>query len=255
MQKTLFQNQDLAVRLCYYESEEQMRPHYHDVHQISFLLSGNMLEKNAKKCREIIVPSLGIKPAGFIHANKYGDLGSLILSINLNSEYKLENLPVELTDWRWKPHESAHLGSQLCSNLALMVGAGDSEKHNLAWELVSMAESSAEKSSKSPPLWLTRLRERIHEDNECNINDLAESEGVHPAYLSRVFGKYFGCAPTLYRARSRFSKALQAIQKGMSIADAAYLAGFSDQAHLSRQSKKLSGLAPKKLQQLIFCTE
>ena len=252
MQTTLFQNHDLAVRLCYYKSEQQMQPHSHDVHQISFLISGDLMEKNSSEGLEIFVPSIGVKPAGFVHANEYGNLGSLILSINVNSEYPLNDLPINLSDWRWQPQNSTQLANQIKSNLAIMLSANEQEKSALAWDLVALAEPPNLLEQKLPPIWLSRIRQQLHEDETCNIAKLAKAADVHPAYLSRAFSEYFGCAPTLYRARARFSRALEAIHKGFSIADAAHDAGFSDQAHFSRQAKKLSGIAPKKLQQMLF---
>ena len=51
-------------------------------------------------------------------------------------------------------------------------------------------------------------------------------------------------SPHAYLIQLRLEKARQLISKGKSIADAALLAGFSDQSHLTRSFKKRYGLTP-----------
>ncbi len=250
MQNTLFKNDDLRVRLCYYQSEEQMRPHSHDVHQISFFMCGGMYEKSRSRELEVFSPSIGIKPAGFIHANQYNQLGSFILSLNINPECD-NQLPIDISDWHWQPQASMQLTNKIKQTLALMVDKPTTES-NLAWDLLALSQTAPQKTSKSAPLWLNRLRAQLQEDHSACLTELAKQSEVHPAYLSRVFNQFFGLTPSLFRAYSQLSKALESINSGNNLADTALNAGFSDQAHFTRQAKRLFGLSPKKLQNIIL---
>ncbi|WP_286278065.1 helix-turn-helix transcriptional regulator [Naasia aerilata] len=68
--------------------------------------------------------------------------------------------------------------------------------------------------------------------------------GVHPSSLSRVFARAYGLPPHRYVTGRRVDLARHLLLDGASPADAAALAGFSDQAHLTRHFRRTLGVTP-----------
>src|SRR2546426_363547 len=79
-----------------------------------------------------------------------------------------------------------------------------------------------------------------------SLADLANARGVHPAYLCQAFRIAFGMGAGEFVRRVRFEWARDALRVGSAaIADIAFAAGFSDQAHLSRDFRKRAGMSPR----------
>lgn len=85
------------------------------------------------------------------------------------------------------------------------------------------------------------------EDNlaeSLSLADIAEASGYSRFHFLRVFKLRTGQTPHAYLMRRRVERAQQLLRRGDPIADAAYGAGFTDQAHLSRRFKQLVGVTP-----------
>lgn len=100
------------------------------------------------------------------------------------------------------------------------------------------------------PAWVTELKERIQDQIDTNLalslNELSESLAVNPAYVSRVFSRYFDdLSFGEYIRKVRIEKAVQLLESTRySLSEIAYLTGFSDQSHFTRIFKKLMGQNP-----------
>jgi len=86
------------------------------------------------------------------------------------------------------------------------------------------------------------MRARFSED--ISLNNLAEIAKCTSYHVIRLFRKQVGMSPHAYLVQLRLEKARELIDSGQSLADAALLAGFSDQSHLTRRFKKRYGLTP-----------
>lgn len=74
----------------------------------------------------------------------------------------------------------------------------------------------------------------------------ARRMNLAPATLSRGFKAAFGTTPAKYRMEAQSTEAMRQLRAGSSrIADIAYRCGFSDQAHLSRAIRHLTGRSPR----------
>lgn len=105
------------------------------------------------------------------------------------------------------------------------------------------------KSGKVPG-WAKELKEIIQDQIDTNLTlslkELSESLHVHPSYLSREFSKYFDdLSFGDYIRKMRIEKAIVLLsdQKN-TLAEIAYLTGFSDQSHFNRIFKKYVGKNP-----------
>jgi AraC-like DNA-binding protein len=105
------------------------------------------------------------------------------------------------------------------------------------------------KSGKVPD-WAKELKEIIQDQIDTNLTlslkELSESLHVHPSYLSREFSMYFDdLSFGDYIRKMRIEKAIVLLhdQKN-TLAEIAYLTGFSDQSHFNRIFKKYTGKNP-----------
>ncbi len=112
-------------------------------------------------------------------------------------------------------------------------------------------------SSKKTPAWAKELKEIIQDQIDTNLSlslkEVSESLNVHPTYLSREFSKYFdNLSFGDYIRKLRIEKAVHLLnESNHSLAEIAYLTGFSDQSHFNRIFKKYTGQNPSELRKKI----
>lgn len=105
------------------------------------------------------------------------------------------------------------------------------------------------KSSKVPA-WAKEIKEIIQDHIDTNLSltlkTISESLNVHPSYLSREFAKYFDdLSFGDYIRKLRIEKATSLLTgSDNTLAEIAYLTGFSDQSHFNRIFKKHMGMTP-----------
>jgi AraC-like DNA-binding protein len=105
-------------------------------------------------------------------------------------------------------------------------------------------------SGKKIPNWAKELKEIIQDQIDTNLalslKEISQSLNVHPTYLSREFSKYFDdLSFGDYIRKLRIEKATQMLgDQKYSLAEIAYLTGFSDQSHFNRIFKKTTGSSP-----------
>jgi AraC-like DNA-binding protein len=73
---------------------------------------------------------------------------------------------------------------------------------------------------------------------------LEAETGVDRYALARGFRACFGTSPHRYLIGRRLDRVKAEIARGISLADAAYAAGFADQSHMTRHFKSRFGLTP-----------
>lgn len=100
------------------------------------------------------------------------------------------------------------------------------------------------------PAWAKELKEIIQDQIDTNLTlnlkELSQSLNVHPSYLSREFSKYFDdLSFGNYIRKLRIEKAIHLLHESKhTLAEIAYLTGFSDQSHFNRIFKKHTGKNP-----------
>jgi AraC-like DNA-binding protein len=85
---------------------------------------------------------------------------------------------------------------------------------------------------------------RAKSSENISLDNLAEIALCSSYHVIRLFRNQVGMSPHAYLIQLRLERARKLIDSGQSIADAALLAGFSDQSHLTRRFKKRYGLTP-----------
>ena len=93
--------------------------------------------------------------------------------------------------------------------------------------------------------WPDLLARDLLEDPQLRLAEWAECHGLTPATVSRGFARMFDTTPAAFRAEARAHLAFAQIAAGgSSLAGIAAVAGFADQAHMSRAIRALTGRPP-----------
>lgn len=122
--------------------------------------------------------------------------------------------------------------------------------------LLDVYQKFLKKKSGKVPGWAKELKEIIQDQIDTNLTlslrEISQSLNVHPSYLSREFSKYFDdLSFGDYIRKLRIEKAIQLFDNpAHSLAEIAYLTGFSDQSHFSRIFKQHTGLNPSEFRKI-----
>jgi AraC family transcriptional regulator len=95
--------------------------------------------------------------------------------------------------------------------------------------------------------WLSRARDFVHDrfHESISLAEVAEFAGVHPVSLARAFRRMHHCTVGEYVRKLRIEFACQKLTASdESLVEIAFSAGFSEQSHLCRTFKRLTGLTP-----------
>jgi AraC-like DNA-binding protein len=76
------------------------------------------------------------------------------------------------------------------------------------------------------------------------LDEAARVLGAHPSHLVRAFGREFGMPPHRYLTGRRVDLARRLLLDGRPPAEVATVAGFYDQAHLTRHFRRVLGTSP-----------
>lgn len=80
-----------------------------------------------------------------------------------------------------------------------------------------------------------------------NMDYLCQQTGVSYRALQRDFASILGITPKQYANVHRLYQATEYIKRRQQLTAAAFLAGYSDQSHMTREFKRLSGLTPRQI--------
>jgi len=94
--------------------------------------------------------------------------------------------------------------------------------------------------------WPDELAEALMRRPSLKLSEWGEEQKLAPWTVSRGFAQVFGISPEAFRARIRARRALRLIRETQtSMASISAELGFSDQAHMSRSVKHLTGVQPQ----------
>lgn len=118
----------------------------------------------------------------------------------------------------------------------------------LTLELLAETFCAARREFKcADPPWIKRARDLVAArfNDTLVVSEIAESVGVHPVHLTRVFRRRFGCTMGEYVRQLRVDFACRELSNSRKpLAEIASSAGFCDQAHFSRTLKRFTGMTP-----------
>jgi AraC-like DNA-binding protein len=112
--------------------------------------------------------------------------------------------------------------------------------------ILRCAENPPNSQELQEPAIVKQIRDYLRENYAENVSltQLAQLVNRTPAHLVRVFSAEIGLPPHVYQTQVRIARAKTLLMQGYAIADVAQVTGFADQAHFSRQFKRLNGITP-----------
>ena len=240
-----------------YRPGERMDPHWHDATTFGMVLRGAVEEGVGGREHQATACGFVVKPAGTVHANRFGPAGARMVCIGLRPGHRpWEHGRVRpLERWRWT--EGGPASRALWRLLCTARGEpahGPGLLADAFWEMMdALEDDGAPLSPSAPPAWLRRIRDRLHDEVDAapRVRALAEAAGVHPVYLARAFRRAYGVPVTEYARRLRVRAAADRVASTeLPLARVALEAGFADQAHLTRALRRETGLTPAALRRV-----
>jgi AraC-like DNA-binding protein len=248
----------IRAALTHYASRTAHARHRHSYAQISFLLAGSLCESHQGAEFPMHGTGIGYKPAGHWHSDEWGAVGTLIFSVNLSPD------SAHLADSTLTPGWSRPADCDCIPGVVrACLRSADEESRNEAI-LDALAIASQPKLEEPgvacglpglsrAPAWLERVREQMLETPALvAMEEAARAGGVHRVHLSRVFSRFYGMPPSVFRLRAAAARAIGAIAAdGASLTRVAHDTGFSDHAHMTRTLRAQIGLGPAELRRLL----
>ncbi len=112
------------------------------------------------------------------------------------------------------------------------------------------APRQKQKEPAAPPL-RSELRRALdyiqnHLDAGMSLQEVADAAGLSTRYFAHLFKTSLGETPHQYVIRQRVERARSLLEQGsLSLAEVALAVGFYDQAHLTNNFKRLTGMTPR----------
>ena len=241
----------LTITENVYPPRVRLPEHSHQQACFCLVLRGVYTEIYRRKALTCQPYSLVFRPAGEVHADRFGSVGVRCFLIEFERR------------WLDRVHEYAaapdgprafrqHSLAWLAVRLRKEVSHGDAVTPLVIEGLMleMMAEASRiclSSAGGGAPAWLARAKEilRGRVGERLTLSDLAREVGVHPVYLACAFRRHCGRTVGEYQRRLRVEVACRELMKGDApLAQVAQAAGFADQSQFSKTFKRVVGLTP-----------
>jgi AraC family transcriptional regulator len=225
--------------------------HSHTRACFSVMLQGALSENYGRRSLEWRPFSVGFNPPDEEHSNFIHDKGARFLIVEVSPEWLKrvsDHSRILRRSFIFQAEQLRHLGFRLYREAQQVDAVSQLAIEGLLFEVV--AETSRLDARRKPgkhPRWLAQARELIHAHfaDSLTITAIAQTVGIHPVHLSRVFRNHHQCTIGEYIRRLRIDFVCHELSNtSASLADIAYEGGFYDQGHLSRVFKRVTGLTP-----------
>lgn len=238
---------------------DEVPEHEHDDAHVVLVLNGVYSSAARFMPDEGLPLSVVSNPPGTAHRDRFLDLPGRYLVIEIAREL-----------WRSAPGPSAGRRGAVrmapdALNVLLPLRVSlfrdevdlDRRREELVLELCARA-CAVPRADRRPPPWLNRVRELFHDRCTAppSLDEAARDAGVHPTSLSRAFRRHFGMTISQWNRSCRVEHAARLLRRGgHSLAEAALESGFCDQAHLTREIRRSTGLTPLELRRLFAASD
>lgn len=213
--------------------------HTHHTPHACFVLDGAMMDHEWRKGEApASAGDLLINPAGTRHAIEAGGDGLTCLVVEWPAAAGM------------KAFRRQRIASRLDHISAISNGL---HTNNPARQILTQLEIAsrlmlvANDFDDEAPVWVADARREISDNGrEFSVASLAKTGGVHRATLTKTFRNAYGLSPEQYKMLLKLEHAASLMVAGVSLAEAAPEARFSDQAHLTRVWRRYLGTSPKR---------
>ncbi len=242
-----------GIRVCetLYTPEQDIPAHVHPWAGVCLTLDGGY-EETYGRTRQCCGPaSLVFHPPGEVFSDRISTAGSRCLTVAVDPG--VLRIAVAALPALGRLHVTLRsaptwLVCQLRAEFALHDDLTPAAVESSVFTLLAeLARGPGLSLGGSPPAWLERVRERIHDefDRKQTLDSLAQTAGVHRVHLARAFRQHYGCTVGDYARQRRVEFAChQLTASGQPLSAIALSAGFGDQAHFTNVFRRLVGLPP-----------
>jgi AraC family transcriptional regulator len=228
----------------------QVPPHSHEEAHFCLLLQG-LYEENCGKDIIIRKPStLALMAGGAIHSNRIHSTGIRFFSIEMTRPW-LKRANGHLAFIRGLTQFDNGPLTWLAIRLYREFRSEDDVAplviEGLALELMAGVARQSSHSENGNAKWLSKARDFVRDrfQESISLAAVAEFADVHPVSLARAFRRTYHCTVGDYVRKLRIEFACQKLTASdESLVEIAFSAGFSEQSHLCRTFKRLTGLTP-----------
>lgn len=229
--------------------ERDVHLHLHEEAHYVLVLAGTYLSSADGAPSLAPAPALVYNPPGTVHRDRFlGGKGRFMtISIaprHLDGDESLRRIPAQ----------ASYLQQAACLRTAFslarrMQGRPDATLlESGVWELLAYSDARPGRPVRQPPSWMRHAYGAVMDgavDPGLSIAEVAAGSGVHPVHLARVFREQFGCSPGELLRWRRIERACAMLrQRGLSVAEIAFEAGFVDQSHMSHAFRQRFGMPP-----------
>lgn len=230
--------------------------HFHENPYFMYVLQGKVLDMNKNASTRLVPGSLIYHNWQEAHWNKNASENTRGFHVEFDRNwFKERNLNVG----KWEGSETI-LDPSVHHTMAKIYAEfkSDDSFSNISIELllIELCEKIDQISiiqPESPPLWIDKLKELVHENSEAlSLNELSVALGVHPVHISRAIPKHLSTTLGNYIRKQRVKQSLPLLlEQGLSLTEIAYHCGFSDQSHFTRTFKLFLGMTPKAYRRMV----
>lgn len=217
--------------------------HEHPYASFCFVVSGHYAERVRGREEECAPRSMVFKPAAERHADVFGRSGGRCLLVEIRPE-RLE-APTHVGQMR--SARFAALGQGLYREFKERDEASSLALEGGILEVLAEARRHTPPERGTPPAWLKRARDLIHDHvgEPLTLSAVAHAVGVHPAHLARTFRHFYHRSLGAYLRGLRIERASRELSDRRDpISVVALRAGFYDQSHFTRVFKQHTGVTP-----------
>jgi len=242
--------EDLVVSEYLLTGPLSQASHAHDKASLSLLLHGGYRVETPSGALEVRAPMVAFFPARRPRRVTFASGPVLFLWVELPDALTARLGPVKENVCGFVPASSGR-PEWLAHRLLADVRAKDARSGLLLQgrilEILGyLARGNSPVDSPPQPSWLPSVLGALGQHtSRIPLRDLARIGRLHPAQLSRAFKQHMGCSVGEYGRQSRVASARTLlVASPLSLVEIAAECGFADQAHFSREFKRLAGSTP-----------
>jgi AraC family transcriptional regulator len=234
-----------------YSPEQAVPPHAHAAAFFDLVVDGSCSEVVGGQARERGPGTLAFHPAGEIHASRWHGSQPRCFHLEIGPallERVRQYVPIREYPYCFAERTLSLLAIRLYHEFRRTDPCAPLAIEGLTLEL--LAESlrrDAHPAEHRPPPWLEGVHDLLHEHfaARLTLEQIAESAGVHPAHLARVFRQVHGCSLGDYVRKLRIAFASRLLTTSSTpLVTIALAAGFADQSHFSKTFRRHMNLSP-----------
>jgi AraC family transcriptional regulator len=242
----------LALSETLYPPRLRMPRHAHEPASLSLVLSGGYVETFSRRTLDCQPATLVFRPPAESHAVAFADSDVRIFRMDVPATW-LERLrdcaPRSQSPTDFSGGLPVHLALRLYREFRAADQFSALSIEGLALELLAESGRALAQGSRrqTPPRWLTRAREMLHESltDAPTLSHVARAVGVHPVHLAHEFRRHYGESVGEYARRLRIEEACRLVARTrLPLCVVATRVGFYDQSHFTNAFKRGTGLTP-----------